>query len=105
MIAESSKQFNCEGWGGKIEYHGPYNNYECDKQNRLYAINKDNKGGGDNDGKDNKLNAGAIAGIVIAVVVVVGAVIFILVYFLVIKKKNRESSEQDSENNEKADEV
>ena len=62
MIAESNKQFNCEGWGGKIEYHGPYNNYECDKQNRLYAINKDNKGGGDNGGKDNKLRSLIITG-------------------------------------------
>ena len=63
------------------------NKAKCDKSNRLVAYHDDSGNG---------LNAGAIAGIVIACVVVV-AIVIILVYFFVIRKKKNDSQNEDSE--------
>lgn len=93
-IAEANNEdFKCNDWANSFVPSSKkafYNKAKCigDKKNKLVAYHDDSDGNG--------LNAGAIAGIVIACVVVV-AIVIILVYFFVIRKKKNDSQNEDSE--------
>ncbi|KAK8843913.1 hypothetical protein M9Y10_024996 [Tritrichomonas musculus] len=95
LIAESSIELKCQKWIDATQI-----NIAGSKLNELVCVDEKNANGQnayrfyaqEKQDDDNKLGAGAIAGIVIACIVVIGGIIFALVYFLVIKKKRENTS-------------